>query len=133
MVIASPDLGSDDPGRLGDARGSNGSAENDPAGGFPSVDKEASRRSVSFRRSMDSLGLPSSGSSAVAARLSMPDLAALLRSRSADVIGNVEMGPLLGRGAFGRVYKGEDMAGGWTRRNACGQMLAWALNHSLEP
>jgi hypothetical protein len=41
----------------------------------------------------------------------MPDLAALLRSRSADVIGNVEMGPLLGRGAFGRVYKGEDMAG----------------------
>lgn len=36
----------------------------------------------------------------------MPDIMALLRARSTDVLGNVEMGPLLGRGAFGRVYKG---------------------------
>ena len=33
------------------------------------------------------------------------DLPLLLRARSTDVVGDIELGPLLGRGSFGRVYK----------------------------
>jgi hypothetical protein len=53
------------------------------------------------------------------ARDSMPDITALLQARSADVLGNVQMGPLLGRGAYGRVYKGTYRLCG-TYRPACG-------------
>jgi len=33
------------------------------------------------------------------------DLPRLLRARSTDAVGDIELGPLLGRGSFGRVYK----------------------------
>ena len=39
------------------------------------------------------------------ARTNPADLPLLLRARSTDAVGDIELGPLLGRGSYGRVYK----------------------------
>ena len=70
-------------------------------------------------RSLSSFGPPSGGAVGGIGRAqgSMQmeqNIASLLRNRSSGGLAGVEVGPLLGRGSYGRVYKGQ-----------CGACTAW--------